>query len=379
MQSNHTAVTYRWVASVYFFIAGITFASWASRIPDVQQQLQLSEAQLGTLLLAIPIGLMAGLPLCGWLVSRWGAKATTLLSALCYSLCLWAIGWAQHVYLLAFVLFLFGVFGNLYNVAVNTMAIAVQTHFSKSIMATFHGIWSIAGFSGAALGALMVQLQMPPRAHFTIVLIAVWMVALFVYRWALPDKPTVNKGDKLFVLPDKALLGLGIMAFCCLICEGTMFDWSGVYFKKVVAAPTAWVPLGYVAFMCCMSLGRFISDSLVTRWGAITILKVSGLLIVAGLLLSVVFPNIVVASIGFMLVGFGVSSVVPLVYALAGKSKHMPPGLALTAVSTIGNFGFLLGPPLIGFIAQAASLRWSFVLIAILGCFVALLAKRTDR
>ncbi|HAN39678.1 MAG TPA: MFS transporter, partial [Chitinophagaceae bacterium] len=221
--------------------------------------------------------------------------------------------------------------------------------------------------------------QMPPRAHFTIVLIAVWMVALFVYRWALPDKPTVNKGDKLFVLPDKALLGLGIMAFCCLICEGTMFDWSGVYFKKVVAAPTAWVPLGYVAFMCCMSLGRFISDSLVTRWGAITILKVSGLLIVAGLLLSVVFPNIVVASIGFMLVGFGVSSVVPLVYALAGKSKHMPPGLALTAVSTIGNFGFLLGPPLIGFIAQAASLRWSFVLIAILGCFVALLAKRTDR
>jgi MFS family permease len=152
-----------------------------------------------------------------------------------------------------------------------------------------------------------------------------------------------------------------------MVCEGTMFDWSGVYFQKVVAAPAEKVTLGYAAFMATMAGGRFLGDRLVGRFGKQRVLQASGVVITSGLLLAVLLPNIYTATVGFLLVGIGVSSVVPLVYSSAGKSKKLSPGLALTAVSSIGFLGFLVGPPLIGFIAQAFNLRWSFTLIAILG------------
>ena len=161
-----------------------------------------------------------------------------------------------------------------------------------------------------------------------------------------------------------------------MVCEGTMFDWSGVYFQKVVAVPKELTTLGYAAFMGTMASGRFISDFIVTRFGSRKVLEGSGILITTGLLLAVLFPTLIPATIGFLLVGFGVSSVIPLVYSAAGKSKTMSPGMALAAVSTIGFLGFLMGPPLIGLIAQAFSLRWSFSLIAILGFGTTLLAAR---
>ncbi len=146
-----------------------------------------------------------------------------------------------------------------------------------------------------------------------------------------------------------------------------MADWSGVYFKKIVEAPASLITLGYVAFTAMMATGRFLGDWLVTKLGVKNMLQISGTMITSGLLLSVLFPYLVTATIGFLLVGFGVSSVVPIVYGLAGKSKTMSPGTALASVSTIGFLGFLIGPPVIGFIAQAVSLRWSFTLIGILG------------
>ena len=159
--------------------------------------------------------------------------------------------------------------------------------------------------------------------------------------------------------------------------EGTMFDWSGIYFQKVVQAPPSLVTLGYSAFMGTMALGRFLGDGLVLRFGRKEILQASGVIIAAGLLLAVFFPSIVTATIGFLMVGFGVSSVVPIVYSQAGKSEKMSPGMALAAVSSIGFFGFFIGPPLIGFIAEAFGLQWSFGIIAILGFGTTVLAGFT--
>jgi MFS family permease len=168
---------------------------------------------------------------------------------------------------------------------------------------------------------------------------------------------------------------LGIIAFGCLVCEGTMFDWSGVYFKKVVNAPPALTTLGYSLFMGCMAMGRFAADKIVMKVGSKRMLQGSGLVIAAGLLMAVWWPTLVVASIGFVLVGFGVSSVVPIVYSHAGQSKTMHPGQALAAVSTIGFLGFLAGPPIIGFVAEATNLRWSFALVAIMGLSTSILAS----
>ena len=162
-----------------------------------------------------------------------------------------------------------------------------------------------------------------------------------------------------------------------MISEGTMTDWSGVYFAKQVHAPRELTTLGFVAYMSTMAGGRFMGDWLVSKLGKKRMIELSGLMIAGGLLFAVIFPYLVSATIGFLLVGFGVSSVVPLVYGTAGKSKRMSPGMALAAVSTIGYFGFLFGPPMIGFIAQASSLRWAFSVIAVLGFSTTVLALQT--
>ena len=156
-----------------------------------------------------------------------------------------------------------------------------------------------------------------------------------------------------------------------------MFDWSGVYFQKVVKAERAWIGAGLTAFMSTMAAGRFVADWLVTRFGVKKILQMSGVVIAAGLFTAVLFPTIPTAIAGFVLVGAGVSSVVPLVYSAAGKSKKVSAGVALAAVSTIGYLGFLLGPPVIGFIAEASSLRVSFTLIALLGLTTTFMAWKT--
>ena len=155
-----------------------------------------------------------------------------------------------------------------------------------------------------------------------------------------------------------------------------MFDWSGVYFKKVVNAESAWMGAGYTAFMSTMAFGRFIADWFTRKFGLKNTLQLSGVLTASGLLISVFFPNLVTAIIGFLLVGLGVSSVVPLVYSAAGRSKKLSPGVALAAVSTIGFLGFLVGPPLIGLVAGATSLKISFGIIAVMGFAVTFLARK---
>ena len=155
-----------------------------------------------------------------------------------------------------------------------------------------------------------------------------------------------------------------------------MFDWSSIYFEKVVKAPVELTRAGYVAFMSTMAGGRFAADWLVTRFGIKRILQMSGITIVSGMTLAVALPDLVFATIGFLMIGIGVSSVVPLAYSLAGKSKTMLPGLALAAVSSIGFLGFLIGPPIIGFIAELLSLRWSFILVALLGLGTTVLAGK---
>jgi MFS family permease len=197
-------------------------------------------------------------------------------------------------------------------------------------------------------------------------------------RTVLPRDTHQKQDEKtpLFVKPDRYIIKLGLIAFASMICEGTMFDWSGVYFQKIVEAPQEFTRLGYVAFMSTMAGGRLAADWFVTRYGVRRILGISGLFIVSGMLLAVGFPQLVPATLGFLLVGIGVSSVVPLIYSLAGKSETMSPGVALASVSSIGFTGFLIGPPLIGYIAQAASLRWSFTLMAVLGLGTSIVSRK---
>jgi MFS family permease len=158
--------------------------------------------------------------------------------------------------------------------------------------------------------------------------------------------------------------------------EGTMFDWSGVYFKEVVKVPQSLVIVGYASFMIMMTMGRFTVDRIIARVGRKKMLQASGILILTGLMIAVLLPYLITATLGFLIVGFGVSSVVPTVYSTATKSTKIAPGMAIAAVSSISFLGFLLGPPLIGYIAQLASLRYSFAVVALLGFCITIMVSK---
>ena len=368
---------HRVAVSAFFFLFGFVFASWASRIPAIQQKLGLSETELGFVLFSLPVGLLVSLPLSGWFVAKKGSKKVACFAAICYSSILVIIGLASSKVQLMAILFFFGVAGNMGNISFNTQAVAVEALYKRNIMASFHGVWSLAGFTGAALGTFMTGIGFDPAVHFLTVLTIA--LAIFFTSWRFLVKNVVKSAENapVFAWPSKSLLTLGLIAFCSMLCEGAMFDWSGIYFKKVVLAKPAVVGAGYTAFMSTMALSRFVADYFTFRFGFKRIIQVSGLLIMSGLLLAVLLPAFYTAGAGFLLVGVGVSSIVPLVYSAAGKSKVLSPGMALASVSTISFFGFLFGPPLIGILAGISSLRLSFAVIAFMGLCVSILATIT--
>jgi MFS family permease len=369
----------RLATSLFFFGMGFSFATWASRIPDFKTMLHLSEADLGSMLFALPIGQLFAMPFSGKIVTKYGSRNISIIGLLTYSACMPLLGLATLSYQLALGLFLFGFFGNFCNIAVNTQGVYTQQLFEKPIMGSFHGSWSLAGFSGALLGLLMLTLNLNPLQHFTIAFIIVLLIILFNYKYIIKTKSGTTEEKtsySFFKNPDTTLLWLGVICFCCMASEGIMFDWSGVYFKEIVKAPGALVVLGYTSFMISMASGRFLSDILVHKYGAKKVLIISGIVISAGLYLAVLLPYLIPCTIAFMLVGFGVSNVVPIIFNAAGNVKNVPTGIALTIVTSISFLGFLIGPPIIGFIAEMTSLQYSFAFIGIFGVFISILVSR---
>ncbi|GAA4377444.1 MFS transporter [Hymenobacter koreensis] len=353
------------------------FASWASRIPDISLKLGLSEGELGQLLLAVPVGSLLALPPAGWLVHRWGSRQVLLLAAGLYSVALPLLGLADRFWRLAPALALFGLASNLVNIAVNTQAIGVQAHHDRPIMGSFHGLWSLAGFLSGAFATLLISWHLSPLPHFLIIMTVGLAIIGVAHRYTLRHDEGREAGGLAWRRPDPYLLRIGLIAFCGMLCEGTMFDWAGVYFQRVVRPGPALVTSGYVACMGTMALGRFAADALTHRFGATRVLQLSSALISVGLLLAVALPYLLPALLGFGLVGFGIAAVVPLSYSAAGQAGSMAPGPALALVSSISFTGFLLGPPLIGFLAEASSLRVSLAFVALVGAGIGLLAARS--
>lgn len=367
----------RWAVSMFYFAMGLCFATWASRIPDIKTALHLSEGQLGTILFALPLGQLVIMPFSGKLVTRFGSHRILIISLLFYAFSLTNIGLATQTWQLLAGLFVFGIFGNLANIAVNTQGVYTEVLFKKTIMSSFHGMWSFAGFTGALVGLGMLALELTPYHHFLIVGGIVLLMVALNFKFLIKAKETIKaKKKKRFTKPDSALIWLGVIGFCGMASEGVMFDWSGVYFKDVIKAPGALVILGYTSFMIMMAGGRFIGDGLILKFGRKKVMQISGLMISTGLFVSVFFPYIIPCTFAFMLVGLGVSTIVPTIYSVAGKNPTVPPGEALTIVSSVSFLGFLMGPPVIGYIAELFGLRFSFAFIGIFGILIALMVSR---
>lgn len=361
----------------FFFLHCLCFSSWGSRVTTVQENLNLSELQLGTLLFAVPVGSIFSILSARYLIHKFGSKNILISALFLYSLVLIFLGLSQSVFQLAICLLFFGFLSNISDVAMNTQAVYIESMYKRSIMASLHGLWSLAGFFGALIGTLMIGFEIVPLIHFSIVFVLILIGIVANTNLLLPDKTTENENSKSgFKLPERKLFYLGLITFCSMICEGTMFDWSGVYFNKVVQAKPELIGVGYTAFMTTMAGTRFIADRFSTKFGLKKTLTVSSLLIGAGLLISSLFPSFLICILGFALVGIGTSSVVPLAISEAGRIAKGSVNSSVATVVNIGFFGFLVGPPFIGWIADKLSLRSSFMIVAFVGLLIAFLVPR---
>ncbi|NDV69188.1 MFS transporter [Dysgonomonas sp. 25] len=370
----------RYAVFAFYFMQGLCFSSWASRIPDIKNSLGMDDAAWGTILLMIPVGQICGMSLSGLLVSRIGSKRILPIANIGYAATLLLVGLASSEYALIMSLIVFGFFGNFCNISVNTQAVNVERMYDKPIMASFHGGWSAAGLTGASIGLLMSSLEVNPFMHFCVVaaLVVTNLIVNLKYLQEdvkvqkSPEERAARKKNK----PEKFLFLLGIVAFCGMAAEGAMSDWSGLYLQDIVGVPAHLAPLGLTAYMITMATGRFFADKASSRFGQKRVVQAGGLLISAGLLLAVALPHVVTTLIAFMIIGFGTCSIVPTVYSVAGKKTKISTGMALTIVSSISFTGFLMGPPLIGYISHLTNLRYSYAFIALFGICIILLSSQ---
>ena len=280
----------RLATSVFFFISGFGYSTWASRIPSVQQHLQLNEAQLGAVLLAMPVGLILTLPITGKLLGHFESRMIMFIGAIVFNLLLGLPGFVTSTLQLVLVLFCFGSARNLMNLSANTQAVYVQALYSRSILTTMHGIWSLAGFAGAGLGYLMVLFNVHTRWHLLSVSILLVIAAIICFPYTLERKPEPQAKKPVFSLPDKQMMKFALICFGVMACENIMYDWSGIYFLKVIHSSKAASIFAYVIYMVMMTIGRFAGDKLVGVTGIKKLLTYSGWFIFGGLMMAVLLP-----------------------------------------------------------------------------------------
>jgi MFS family permease len=351
--------------SIFFFVSGVCFSSWASRIPTIKTFFGYNEAELGTILLFMPISSLIGLPVSGWLVSRYDSRIPMLFGFIVLALALSSIGFATTDFVLISSLCVFAFSMRVLNISMNTQAIGLQKLFDRKINGSFHGLWSTGGIVGVGFSTLMVALDVSIANHLLMVAVTTLVLTFSSYRFLLRNDRS-KSGNKLILgKPDPYIAYLGMLVFFAGLCEGGMFDWSGIYFKEVVKVEIfTW---GYLTYMICMALSRFASDRLVEKIGMATTFVVSSGFIFFGILLAILFPTFWPSMIGFCLTGFGTAAIIPMTFTLASGSKKYSPGMAISLIATYGIVGMFIGPPLVGYLAHAFNLRVSFLIFAFSG------------
>jgi MFS family permease len=324
-------------------------------------------------LLAVAVGAVVAMQIAGRLVDRFGAAAVTRMAGLALPVSLAGPAFSQNVAALVVSLILLGGFSGLMDVGMNAGAVTVERRYGRPIMSAFHAVYSLGGACGAGLGSLLFVFSWP----ITVVLPvcgALLVVLSVVCGRSLPsvvDTTTAAPaGGRLPVL----VTLLGLLAFACLVIEGAAADWSGIHLHEVLGVNVGVAALGYVGFSTSMIAGRLVGDRVAQRFGPRLIVRWGGVAALIGLLLAVSGLGPVAAVAGWIVTGAGVSCVVPQLFTAAGKADQAASGAGLARVVTLGYFGFLAGPPLIGWLAHASSLSTALLLPALLAALVALSA-----
>lgn len=364
-RSEPSASAARIGVSAIFFINGFAFASWVPHIPIVQARLGLSAGQLGLALLAVAAGALVSMPLTGTLVARFGSRAVTVTSSLLFCPLVALPVNAPSFAWLAGLLGVFGAANGAMDVAMNAHAVTVERKLGRTVMSSFHALFSLGGLTGSGSSILLLSWGLTPSVHMACAGALGLLVILAASRVLLPGSADEGGEAPAFTLPRGPLLLLGVLTFFVLMVEGAMADWSAVYLLQSLKAEAGLAGAGYAVFSLAMATGRLTGDKLVTSFGPERLVRVGGLLAAAGLGGALLLHQPVAALVGFGCVGLGLSNLIPVMFSGAGRLPGTSPGVAIAAVSTTGFGGFLAGPPLVGFLADHIGLPGALGLLVL--------------
>lgn len=353
----------------------LLFGTWITRIPDIQLQAGLSDGQLGLALLGMPVGGMIAMPFMGTITSRWGTGKVTFYTALLYAASLVLPSLSFNLWSLAISLVFVGVSSGSMDVAMNAAAAAIEKHEKKSIMSTCHGFFSFGGMLGATLASLIAGWGMPVFWHFVIMSVLMLILALlFMNEWVkITDH---SAGGHRWSWPGRSLLWLAVIAFCVLLAEGAIADWSAVYLKNTLGGSSFISGLGFAGFSLTMAVGRLYGDILIPKWGARNFLYFGGLLSAFALAGALIIGHPLAAIIGFTIVGLGFSCIVPILFSAGANVPGISAGAGLAAIASMGYVGFMVGPPAIGLLAELYGLQFGLGFVALMSLVIGILGKR---
>jgi MFS family permease len=363
----------RRATATLFLVDGMTFGTWAALVPFFQQRFSLSEGQLSWVLFGLVLGALVSMPLTGQGVARRGSRTIAIPAALvfCFALTLPALA-ANYAMLVATAI-VFGAVKGSVDVSINAQAITVENNVQRPIMSSFQGFWSLGGLGAAFLLSIAMHHGIAATHLMLGMAVLLFLLTLSTLGCLLPDGPSQEQKPRGFSWPDSKLLRLGGLAFLALFSEGVLLDWSGVYARSVANVSVAVAPMAFAAFALCMAGGRFLGDLLIAWLGPKHMLRMSGMLMVLGVAVAVLVQTWVAVLLGFATVGFGIANLVPILFGAAGRVHENGAGPGLATVTTLGYFGFLSGPPIIGILAAHAGLPFAFVTVIIFGAIIATL------
>lgn len=354
MKINRIAV------SIFFLINGVLYANWVARLPEIQQLYGITNTTLGNLLLCIAAGSMLAMPFAGWLTVKFGSRRLTAVTGIAICLLVPFIPIIQQFWIISLLFFAIGIAVGALDISMNGQAVYVERSYQKPIMSSFHAMFSVGMAAGAGVSAIFAKFQIGLFPHFLIIaatclLLVIWASFNLINEAASESSNSNNKSG--FRLPTKAILPLGIIAFCGMTGESSMGDWSAIYMNKIVGMDEAFSALAFGSFAAAMTIGRIFGDAFIARFGSARMLLYNTFAAIAGLSLMILFPNAYVVLASLFLTGLGLATVVPIIYSAAGNTPGVAPSVGIAMATTVGYAGFFVGPPVIGYLADIFDLR----------------------
>lgn len=359
----------RWTVLATFFLVGASFATWGSRIPEIQSHLSLTDGQLGITLLGVSLGVVTALLVADTIIGKFGSRKVILIAGLASCVFLPLLAVAPSMLTLWILLFLYGASHSLVDVSMNDQAVMTEKGYQKPLMSSFHAAYSIGALAGALLGSLLARFSFfMPFNHFLLVAVLIAIIFIITQPFFLESEVREKTSERKspFKLPERALWLLGIIAFSSSIGEGSMADWSAVYMSATLKTSASVAALGYAAFSITMTIGRLLGDWVTKQFGPTKVVKYGSLFSFVGLVILILAQSPYVAMLGFAAAGIGLANIVPIAFSAAGNRKGIHPSEGIAGVASIGYAGFLAGPPIIGFIAQSINIRIAFLFVAVM-------------